>query len=377
MAQYYYPTAYPHDTPYQDAYQAYPDTRRDSTCSSDSWTTGTTYEETPALTTYEYSYQVPASFGVYSPRQYLQQQLRYQEQAYPVYQYPQCESAEYQEYQEQYRQEYAQGQEQEYCEYREQEYSEYQECQQPEYQNVDAPSSSYGVYSPEQQDTCEGLGLQYGTLPAREHVYYQPAAASTPSPPETPSTHSNASGSPVAPKDDLYVQQRQAMGYQRSLEHRQNLKRQRSVEFDQLEANPTQRPRLNSYSSDSHLINPPIVPSQAHERPPSSPPASASPKDDRKDPPPPKKPALACLFCRKRKICCGPPPPDAPNRTCNQCARRKQPCEYPTESRRGIRKSKDDHENSAWATPAASTSTSSASSATPRGRGRRKRTESN
>ncbi|KAF8597497.1 hypothetical protein BDV93DRAFT_452727 [Ceratobasidium sp. AG-I] len=58
---------------------------------------------------------------------------------------------------------------------------------------------------------------------------------------------------------------------------------------------------------------------------------------EKKDPPP-KKPALACLFCRKRKIACGPPPPDRQDKTCNQCVRRKQPCEYPTESRRGIRK---------------------------------------
>ncbi|KAG8789988.1 hypothetical protein FRC12_012999 [Ceratobasidium sp. 428] len=88
----------------------------------------------------------------------------------------------------------------------------------------------------------------------------------------------------------------------------------------------------------------PIVPSQAHERAMLMPVASSISHtlDVKKEvpapPPPPKKPALACLFCRKRKIACGPPPPDSVDKSCNQCLRRKQPCEYPTESRRGIRK---------------------------------------
>lgn len=51
-----------------------------------------------------------------------------------------------------------------------------------------------------------------------------------------------------------------------------------------------------------------------------------------------KKPALACLFCRGRKIACGPPVPGSKDRTCNQCARRHLKCEYPLESRRGMRK---------------------------------------
>ncbi|KAI6025397.1 hypothetical protein PISMIDRAFT_16314 [Pisolithus microcarpus 441] len=48
-----------------------------------------------------------------------------------------------------------------------------------------------------------------------------------------------------------------------------------------------------------------------------------------------KKPALACLFCRKRKIACGPPLPGT-IKTCSQCARRCLKCEYPLESRRGM-----------------------------------------
>ncbi|KAF8134407.1 hypothetical protein EV363DRAFT_1116372, partial [Boletus edulis] len=51
-----------------------------------------------------------------------------------------------------------------------------------------------------------------------------------------------------------------------------------------------------------------------------------------------KKPALACLFCRGRKIACGPPEPGSKDKTCNQCARRHLKCEYPSESRRGMRK---------------------------------------
>ncbi|OAX39730.1 hypothetical protein K503DRAFT_715893 [Rhizopogon vinicolor AM-OR11-026] len=51
-----------------------------------------------------------------------------------------------------------------------------------------------------------------------------------------------------------------------------------------------------------------------------------------------KKPALACLFCRGRKIACGPPVLGNKDRTCNQCARRHLKCEYPLESRRGMRK---------------------------------------
>ncbi|KAI6023753.1 hypothetical protein BKA83DRAFT_679110 [Pisolithus microcarpus] len=44
-----------------------------------------------------------------------------------------------------------------------------------------------------------------------------------------------------------------------------------------------------------------------------------------------KKQALACLFCRERKIACGRPSAHSPDQTCNQCARRRIKCEYPTE----------------------------------------------
>ncbi|SJL05535.1 uncharacterized protein ARMOST_08903 [Armillaria ostoyae] len=55
-----------------------------------------------------------------------------------------------------------------------------------------------------------------------------------------------------------------------------------------------------------------------------------------------RKPPLACFFCRGRKIACGAPEPDNPDRTCNQCHRRSLKCEYPKESRRGMRKKKAD-----------------------------------
>jgi len=46
-----------------------------------------------------------------------------------------------------------------------------------------------------------------------------------------------------------------------------------------------------------------------------------------------RKPAMACLFCRMRKIACAPPVP--PETRCNQCSRREITCEYPKESKRG------------------------------------------
>ncbi|KAF9270070.1 hypothetical protein L218DRAFT_1071561 [Marasmius fiardii PR-910] len=51
--------------------------------------------------------------------------------------------------------------------------------------------------------------------------------------------------------------------------------------------------------------------------------------------------ALACFFCRGRKIACGPHDPNSSDRTCGQCHRRSLKCEYPTESRRGMRKKRN------------------------------------
>jgi len=51
-----------------------------------------------------------------------------------------------------------------------------------------------------------------------------------------------------------------------------------------------------------------------------------------------KKPALACLFCRGRKIACGPPMAGTKGKTCGQCQRRSLTCVFPSESRRGMRK---------------------------------------
>jgi hypothetical protein len=83
---------------------------------------------------------------------------------------------------------------------------------------------------------------------------------------------------------------------------------------------------------------------------------------------PEKKPPLACLFCRGRKIACGAPLPGS--KTCksvaslilffshcklmkiffSQCQKRGYMCNYPAESRRGMRKKKppcDDKEGDA------------------------------
>jgi hypothetical protein len=67
-----------------------------------------------------------------------------------------------------------------------------------------------------------------------------------------------------------------------------------------------------------------------------------------------KKPALACLFCRERKIACGLPEEGAEDKRCkcvvffspmsqvveadapsSQCVKRARKCEMPAESRRG------------------------------------------
>ncbi|KAJ7596888.1 hypothetical protein C8J56DRAFT_918575 [Mycena floridula] len=58
-----------------------------------------------------------------------------------------------------------------------------------------------------------------------------------------------------------------------------------------------------------------------------------------------RKPSLACFFCRGRKIACGPVDEDSPERTCNQCQRRSLKCEFPTQSRRGMRKKKSNPQN--------------------------------
>ncbi|KAJ6609167.1 hypothetical protein B0H10DRAFT_1814234, partial [Mycena sp. CBHHK59/15] len=49
-----------------------------------------------------------------------------------------------------------------------------------------------------------------------------------------------------------------------------------------------------------------------------------------------KRQALACLFCRSRKIACGRPATASEDQTCKySMARRSIGCVYPTESRRG------------------------------------------
>ncbi|TDL16411.1 hypothetical protein BD410DRAFT_625034 [Rickenella mellea] len=51
-------------------------------------------------------------------------------------------------------------------------------------------------------------------------------------------------------------------------------------------------------------------------------------------------PKMACHFCRGRKIACSQAYPGSNDPTCGQCHRRNIKCEYPAESRRGMRKKK-------------------------------------
>ncbi|KAG8746652.1 hypothetical protein FRC10_004255 [Ceratobasidium sp. 414] len=182
--------------------------------------------------------------------------------------------------------------------------------------------------------------LQYPTTPVQAHAQVDGQS------PESQSTLGEPAQTP---------ERREAIGYQRDLEDRFRKRARQFVakvgsafgpEHEQSEQGESESQSSHHYQQHQYQqqvqqqlapLVPPVVPSQAHERP--APVASSSQAETKKDgPPAPKKPALACLFCRKRKIACGPPPPDSPDRTCNQCMRRKQICDYPAESRRGIRK---------------------------------------
>ncbi|KAJ1304865.1 hypothetical protein OPQ81_005999 [Rhizoctonia solani] len=226
---------------------------------------------------------------------------------------------------------------------------------------VDEPCVKYERRPSNAYQPLESRPVSHQSTHASPSTRPRTASAESPSLPSSPPENSLTGGR----SRDLFIQQRQAASYQQELQAQQELKYQLSGDFQQFEAThrrqnsftpsqdnnymaPHEAPhqqnhpghqRHDSSSSDhySHRLAPaPIVPSQARER--VLPYPHASPEVEEKKESPPKKPALACLFCRKRKIACGPPPPDNPDRTCNQCLRRKQHCEYPTESRRGIRK---------------------------------------
>ncbi|CAE6413277.1 unnamed protein product [Rhizoctonia solani] len=275
-----------------------------------------------------------------------------------------------------------------------------QNCQyDQDFQHTQHVESNFGMYSPGSYARTQELARNtphepaildapYGTLPMHEPKFpfehplpegyqmfsngpitychaspsTQSHSTSTQSPPPSALLKEESDLTESEEYDrDLFVQQRQAASYQQELQAQQELKYQLSGQFEQFEANHRRHDgfatdqdhhhqnhlahhrhtssSVSSSSSEHHshrLVSAPIVPSQAHERAPTF--ASASPEAEDKKDTPAKKPALACLFCRKRKIACGPPPPDSTDRTCNQCLRRKQVCEYPTESRRGIRK---------------------------------------
>ncbi|KAG8727898.1 hypothetical protein FRC10_005487 [Ceratobasidium sp. 414] len=182
--------------------------------------------------------------------------------------------------------------------------------------------------------------LQYPTTPVQAHAQVDGQS------PESQLTPGEPAQTP---------ERREAIGYQRDLEDRFRKRARQLVakvgsafgpEHEESEQGESESRSLHHYQQHQYQqqrvqqlapLVPPVVPSQAHEHPaPVTPSSQAETKKD--GPPSPKKPALACFFCRKRKIACGPPPPDSPDRTCNQCMRRKQICDYPAESRRGIRK---------------------------------------
>ncbi|KJA19953.1 hypothetical protein HYPSUDRAFT_204200 [Hypholoma sublateritium FD-334 SS-4] len=112
---------------------------------------------------------------------------------------------------------------------------------------------------------------------------------------------------------------------------------------------PVERPRhaLHPAHPYHHFAARHVSPDQRPHAPPPPPPDQVrihamrlSPLPRNKHQPLEKKPPLACLFCRGRKIACGSPLPGSPDKTCNQCQRRSLQCEYPSESRRGMRKKK-------------------------------------
>ncbi|KAH7339895.1 hypothetical protein B0J17DRAFT_378735 [Rhizoctonia solani] len=228
---------------------------------------------------------------------------------------------------------------------------------------LDAPYGSLPIHEPKfpfERSPSDGYQFFDNGFHSHASPSTQSHSLSTESPPPDASVKEESDLTESDKRhSDLFVQQRRAASYQQELQAQQELKYQLSGQFEHLEANYRRHDGFatdqdhhhqnhsahhrhtssSSSSSDphSHMLAPaPIVPSQAHERAPAF--TSASPEAEDKKESPTKKPALACLFCRKRKIACGPPPPDSTDRTCNQCLRRKQVCEYPTESRRGIRK---------------------------------------
>ncbi|KXN90630.1 hypothetical protein AN958_03870 [Leucoagaricus sp. SymC.cos] len=122
-----------------------------------------------------------------------------------------------------------------------------------------------------------------------------------------------------------------------SLTHRSGGSRSSSTNMAWTPSPPTATSSMVMHSSVGagtflHTAGTPQAPAPVIVPQSSSPPALSGKRN------PEKKPALACVFCRGRKIACGPPSKDGDGKTCNQCERRSLRCEYPTESRRGMRK---------------------------------------
>ncbi|KAJ7778016.1 hypothetical protein DFH07DRAFT_1056340 [Mycena maculata] len=112
-----------------------------------------------------------------------------------------------------------------------------------------------------------------------------------------------------------------------------------TLDEDFNDTNAPREERRIGLSPFHHSTAPPNRSHAPHNLHPQAPPAAqalkfrGSPCDDGRS----RRQALACLFCRRRKIACGRPPGASADQACSQCVKRGRghQCEYPTESRRG------------------------------------------
>jgi len=120
-----------------------------------------------------------------------------------------------------------------------------------------------------------------------------------------------------------------------------------NIPFTADTSNQRSHSQCSTHSLKSSLSPRPIKEEPSLSIPPLDPPPESPPiqctfsyyqpprPSEKKSPVKKKKPAMACLFCRVRKIACTPPVPGSAEMRCNQCARRDINCEYPKESKRG------------------------------------------
>ncbi|KAF5375136.1 hypothetical protein D9758_000418 [Tetrapyrgos nigripes] len=209
----------------------------------------------------------------------------------------------------------------------------------PQYSYPEASSSlTYGTPTmPYLPDATLPLS-NYSELAHAQDMYHQPSLSdfSSSSSPETvlyspvEETHQHYAESqylptpppPVPSAPSLLPETAESSEDMPSPDSKPSLKRRRPTDY------PPPRESSRSYNFFK-------IPLEKHSQPP-------APKISKTRTPAQEKKslALACFFCRGRKIACGRQDPNSPDRTCNQCYRRSLKCEYPTESRRGMRKKK-------------------------------------